>query len=111
MPAPKKPPPDTVGNVRGRILKLKRGARRHARMDAKNGADEERALAKHLREIEPALKKLQRRLAKARKSEGDSTRAASVAAADKKAPKRNASKSREPKADEEDDLLSKLDAL
>jgi hypothetical protein len=68
MKPTRKPPPDDEVNVRGRILALRTEARRAAAMDAKEGADPERALAKRLKGIEPRLKKFRARLAKARKS-------------------------------------------
>jgi len=69
MSASKKPPPDTVANVRGRINALKLSAQQHAAMDAKeDGGDLDKALVKHMKVIESRLKKLQGRLAKAQKS-------------------------------------------
>lgn len=64
MKPPKKPPPDNVGNVRGRIRALKMMARSHARVAAKQGGDYERALAKEMRARESQFKKLRVRLAK-----------------------------------------------
>ena len=68
MKTPKKPPPDNVGNVRGRIRALITSARQHARMAAKEGGDYDRALAKEMRAREPQFKKLRVRLAKVQKT-------------------------------------------
>ena len=114
MKGPKKPPPDTVGNVLGRIGQLKRTARRSASADVRGGADKDRALAKHMRAIEPALKKLQRRLDAARKSEAANPPPAAEDPVTKKRTRRKPAKkaAREP-GDQEDaeDLLSALDSL
>ena len=59
----KKPPPDTEGNVRGRVGALKVRARQAAHMDE---GDPERALAKRMGQIEPQLQQLRARLAKVR---------------------------------------------
>jgi hypothetical protein len=65
----RKPPPDTVGNLHGRILAARLLAQQTAAVDAKGGSDPDRALAKRLAEIEPTLKALRRRLAAVRKKE------------------------------------------
>jgi len=63
MRAPKKPPPDTEGNLRGRIRAVKTLARQCARTDE---GDYERALGRHLKAAEPQLKALRARLAAVR---------------------------------------------
>jgi len=75
-------------------------------MDAKEGADKMSALGKHMKAIEPALKKLQRRLEQARKLTPPKPK---PEASSKKARKR----AKETPKDEEtdDDFLSKLDSL
>lgn len=114
MRTPKKPPPDTVANVWGRIRQLRRLAKQNASVDARDGADRDRALAKHMRAIEPALKKLQRRLEKARKTEGSSpsVKSSKTSSRRRKGPK-SAKKAKTSKgsSDGDDDLLSKLDSL
>ena len=62
---PKKPPPDDPANLRGRIVALMHGARQKATVDARDGANYEKALAKRLRAIKLALASLRGRLAKA----------------------------------------------
>lgn len=67
MKSPKKPPPDTVGNLRGRMRALRTSARVAAGADARDGADYERALAKHRKALEPRMADLRARLARVRK--------------------------------------------
>lgn len=68
MRTPKKPPPDTVGNVRGRMSALRTSATQNARMSAKEGQDFVKSLGKELKQIAPQMKKLKARLEKARKN-------------------------------------------
>lgn len=110
MRKPKKPPPDTVGNVRGRIGALRTTARQGASMDAREGVDKMRALGRHMKAIEPDLKKLQRRLEKARKLEGSAPAAKGADAAGEEKKTREAANDATPDRDE-DDLLAKLDSL
>ena len=65
----KKPPPDTIGNVRGRIAALKKSVRQNAAMAAKEGDDYVKALAKGMKAADRELKKLEARLAKVRKTD------------------------------------------
>lgn len=67
MRKPKKPPPDTVGNVRGRMRMLRTLATQSAKVDAREGKDYDAALARHLRAAENSLQKLRRRLDRVRK--------------------------------------------
>ena len=55
-------PPDHVGNVCGRISKLRASARQKARMAARDGEDYQRALARHMRAIKTQLRELEDRL-------------------------------------------------
>lgn len=66
MSPPKKPPPDDVGNLRGRMQALRLIARQRARMDE---GEYVRALGRRMKEIEPQLNALRKRLAVVRKSE------------------------------------------
>ena len=103
-----------MANVLGRISALKLSARQNAKMDVREGADKMRALGKHMKAIEPALKKLQRRLEKARKAEEARPPAkASETSSGKKSRTKKAKKAEEPEPESEndEDLLSKLDAL
>lgn len=63
MSPQKKPPPDDVGNLRGRMLALRTVARQRARMDE---GEHLRALGRRMKEIEPQLNALRRRLAAVR---------------------------------------------
>ena len=104
---PRKPPPDTVDNGRGRIYQLRTLAKQSAGADVRDGADKDRALAKRMRAIEPALKNLQRRLGHARKAEG-----APAARTDKATAKKKSKTAKKTVASGgEDDLLSTLDSL
>ena len=67
MKTPKKPPPDNVGNLRGRIHSLLVSAHQNAKMEAKEGGDYERVLAKEMKQREPQFKNLRIRLAKVQK--------------------------------------------
>lgn len=107
MKQPKKPPPDTVGNVRGRIAALRQQARRNATMDEGNY---DRALARHMRAIEPQLKKLRVRLAKAKKLEPETT-VVPLQKATRRSRKRSKVAAPTKAANGDDDLLSVLDAL
>lgn len=69
MRPPKKPPPDTVGNLRGRMRMLRTGARVSAGADARDGADYDRALAKHMKALESRLADLRVRLARVQEEE------------------------------------------
>jgi len=64
MSVAKKPPPDDVGNLRGRRRRLVEIALQAARVEARDGADIEKARARALRDIEPRLADLDRRLAR-----------------------------------------------
>jgi hypothetical protein len=66
----RQPPPDSVGNLHGRMLAVRAVAAQLAAMDVKNGADPQRAEAKRLAEAETALKGLRRRLALVLKKPG-----------------------------------------
>ena len=68
MKPPKKPPPDTEGNLRGRMRLLRTVAKQNARVDEREGGDYERALAKHTRAVEPRLAKLKVRMARVLKA-------------------------------------------
>jgi hypothetical protein len=96
MKPTKKPPPDNVGNVLGRIRALKVVAHQNAAMDE---GDPERALARHMKAIEPRLKKLRARLAKVR-------REAPVPPPDE--PKTKATKGRKSKRESQGDILETL---
>jgi len=65
----KKPPPDTIGNVRGRIAALKKSVRQSAAMAAKEGDDYDKALAKGMRAVGKELKDLRARLAEVEKTD------------------------------------------
>lgn len=65
----KKPPPDTLGNVQGRIAALKTSVRQNAAMAAKEGDDYDKALAKGMRAADRELKKLEARLAKVKNTD------------------------------------------
>jgi hypothetical protein len=112
--SPKLPPPDTVANVLGRIGQLKMTARQNAAMEAREGADKMHALGKHVKAIEPDLKKLQRRLEKARKAEG-SRPSAKESEIPAKKPRRvepaKEAEVAEVDGESDDDFLAKLDAL
>ena len=105
MKPPKKPPPDTVGNVRGRIALLRDQAKRNASLEE---GDPEKALARHLRAIEPELQKLRVRLAKVQKS---ATPAASVQEAPQPSRKPRMPSQARAASEEDEDILSVLDAL
>jgi hypothetical protein len=72
---PKKPPPDTVGNVLGRISALKSSVRRGASVAARERGDYEQAFARGMRKAEPDLSKLRRRLERCRKSQKKTAKA------------------------------------
>lgn len=59
----RKPPPDDVGNLHGRLLAVRNAAHQSAMADVKAGADPARALSKRRAEVESVLKGLRRRLA------------------------------------------------
>jgi hypothetical protein len=106
----KKPPPDTVGNVLGRIGMLKSRARAAASTDVREGGDLEKATQRRMREAAPELENLQRRLAKARKVEKDGGAVSGVEPEDEpKKPSRKPSRRR--RRTPGDDLLDQLDSL
>lgn len=70
MKPAKRAPPDTVGNVVGRIRAVELRARQAARVEARADGDYLRCLGRHMRACGPELDGLRRRLAKAREAEG-----------------------------------------
>jgi hypothetical protein len=60
----KKPrhPPDNIGNVGGRIRRLRDSAKANARLAAKDGEDYQKALTHYLRSIKKQLRELEDRL-------------------------------------------------
>lgn len=95
MRSPKKAPPDTEGNVAGRILQLRQQAKQTARVEARDGGDYLRALGRQTKALEPELAKLKKRLSKAK---GSARRA-------------RAAEDAEPAEEGGDDLLATLGAL
>lgn len=93
----KKPPPDTIGNVRGRIAELKRSVRRNAAMEVREGGDYDKALAKGMKSVARDLKKFEARLAKVRKTD-KSARVGSGRSSGKKSKARGARKKKAEKA-------------
>lgn len=63
MVSKKTPPPDTIGNLQGRIAALKSAGHRNAAMEAKQGGDYDKVLAKWEKETAPLLRSFERRLA------------------------------------------------
>jgi hypothetical protein len=110
MKPPKKPPPDNVGNVLGRIRALKVSVRQNARMDARDGGDYDKALAKHMASAEKRFKKLHIRLKKVRKDQPATVPAKPVRKA--QSPSKKATKKRTTrKGRDEGDILAALGAL
>lgn len=83
MNATKLSPPDTVGNVQGRILALQTAARRAAAADSREGHGYETALAKHLATVAGFLKTLERRLAAALKGSPEPVKVAKTSSTKK----------------------------
>jgi len=70
MKTSKKPPPDSVGNVLGRISALRMVAQQHAGVAVREGDDYGKALAKSMGARKTAFKELQQRLETARAANG-----------------------------------------
>jgi hypothetical protein len=63
----KKPPPDTVENLLGRMQMLLTAARQNARVEATEPEALPRMLERQLKAVEPRMKDLKKRLARVRK--------------------------------------------
>jgi hypothetical protein len=100
-----------VANVLGRIHALELAARRNTSTDVREGFDKDRARAKHTRAIKPALKKLQRRLEKARKAAGISTPPKPPSSKRRRGKGAKKAETATPSPENEEDLLSMLDSL
>ena len=95
MVKPKKQaPPDTLGNLRGRLRMLHTAARRNAQ----NAEDPSAALSKELKRFAPRINQIQKRLAK-------------ISAPPTSAPPKKKPKVSTVETDSIEDLVAMLDAL
>jgi hypothetical protein len=105
----KKPPPDTVENLLGRMGLIRTSARMNAYADSREGSDYDQALTRRMREVESKMIGLESRLERMQKGiPGDRSRSVP-----KKSPKlpsepQEVSKQAEPSLG---DLLDELGAL
>lgn len=118
MPIAKNPPPDSVANVRGRILLVKERAHQAARMDQRDGEDWGRALQRRLKFVSPKLEALRKRLVQAQKEvtpvkPKEASKATSVKPKGKPSPKTKRTKKKTPKSShkESESFLDALNAL